>query len=231
MASTKSLEYVFPYRIETERVLKEVIKLNSEDGVAHYLLGNLLYDKRPNEAMESWRRAAEVDESMAMVWRNMAFAAFYHQKKPKRAIEYLNKAISLDNSNPLWYSELSKYYDASEEDYANNLAVLRKNLDVVKKDVAAPKTYVELLNLNGEFDTAINFLDTHHFRTWEGGRSIYWRYVDAHTLKAIELTKAENYADAITHLTKALEYPENLEVGKPTHDEKSAMIFYYLGLA
>ncbi|MEP3210634.1 MAG: DUF5107 domain-containing protein [Maribacter sp.] len=224
-----SLDYAFPYRQETETVLNKSIELNPQDVTAYYLLGNLLFDHRPNDAMEAWRKAGAIDNSIPMVSRNMAFGAFYTDKNPNQAIEYITQAISLDNSNPLWYAELSKYYDESDADFKENLDILRKNLDIVKNDVTAPKTYVELLNLNGDYDEAIQFLDEHHFRTWEGGRETYWHYVDAHTLKAKELLKKEDYQKAISHLERALEYPENLEVGKPTHDEKNAMIYYYMG--
>ncbi|MGI9543446.1 MAG: tetratricopeptide repeat protein, partial [Cyclobacteriaceae bacterium] len=56
-------------------------------------------------------------------------------------------------------------------------------------------------------------------------------YVDAHTLKALQLVDTKQYSEAITHLEAALLYPENLEVGKPTHDEKNALIYYYMGKA
>lgn len=228
-AEKSSLDYAFPYRPETETVLKKVIEKNPQDATAYYLLGNLLYDHRPTDAMNAWEKAGEIDNSIPMVARNMAFGAFYTDKDPNKAIEYITRAISLDNSNPLWYAELSKYYDESDADFNDNLAILRKNLDVAKNDVTAPKTYVELLNLSGDYDEAIQFLAEHHFRTWEGGRETYWHYVDTHTLKAKELIKSKDYEKAISHLGSALEYPENLEVGKPTHDEKNAMIYYYMG--
>lgn len=230
-AKSGSLEYAFPYRPETETVLQKAIELDAQNATANYLLGNLLYDKRPNDALAAWGKAGGIDTSIPMVWRNLAFGAFYHQKNPTQAIDYMTKAISLDNSNPLWYAELSKYYDESDSDYRQNLDILRTNLDIVREDVAAPKTYVELLNLDGNYDEAISFLDTHHFRTWEGGRETYWHYVDAHTLKARELIKNDKPQDAISHLERALLYPENLEVGKPTNDEKNAMIYYFMGEA
>jgi tetratricopeptide (TPR) repeat protein len=226
-----SLDYAFPYRPETETVLTKAVVMNPQDVTAYYLLGNLLYDHRPIEAMAAWQKAGEINSSIPMVPRNMAFGAFYTDKDPNKAIEHITRAISLDNSNPLWYSELSKYYDESDADFMENLEILKKNLSVVKKDVSAPKTYVELLNLSGDYDEAIQFLDEHHFRTWEGGRETYWHYVDAHTLKAMDLMKSKKYKKAISHLERALEYPENLEVGKPTHDEKNAMIYYYMGEA
>jgi tetratricopeptide (TPR) repeat protein len=226
-----SLNYAFPYRPETEMVLMKAIGMSPKDATAYYLLGNLLYDHRPKEAMEAWQMSGKISSSIPMVPRNMAFGAFYADKDPNKAIEHITRAISLDNSNPIWYSELSKYYDESDADFKENLAILKKNLSIVKKDVTAPKTYVELLNLSGNYDEAIQFLDQHHFRTWEGGRETYWHYVDAHTLKAKELLKDKDPRKAIYHLERALEYPENLEVGKPTHDEKNAMIYYFIGEA
>lgn len=231
LAKDKSLEYVFPYRQETEKVFENAIDIDPQDATAYYLLGNLLYDKRPADAMVAWQKASEIDSSIPMLWRNLAFGAFYHQNNPSKAIDYMTQAISLDNSYPLWYDELSKYYEVSDADFKDNLALLRNNLEIVKKDVSAPKTYVELLNLNGEYDEAIQFLNTHHFRTWEGGRETYWRYVDAHTLKARKLMDDKKNEAAVAELEKALLYPENLEVGKPTHDEKNAMIYYFMGNA
>ena len=231
LAKNLSLDYCFPYRQETEIVLNSAIQMDPQNATAYYLIGNLLYDNRPEDAIVSWKKSGEINNSIPMVWRNLAFGAFYYQKDVKSSIEYMTKAIELDNTNPLWFAELSKYYDASDADFRENLDILKKNLEVVKKDVAAPKTLVELLNLNGEYDASIQFLDNHHFRTWEGGRSIYWRYVDAHTLKALQLMDDKNNQDAVVHLNRALLYPENLEVGKPTHDEKNALIYYYMGEA
>ena len=45
-----------------------------------------------------------------MVWRNLAFGAFHHQKNPEKAIEYLTKALNDSPDHPYWYSELAEYY-------------------------------------------------------------------------------------------------------------------------
>ena len=230
LAESLSLDYVFPYRQETEQVLSQAIKIDPENVTAYYLLGNLLYDHRPADAIDAWEKAAEMDNSIPMVWRNLAFGAFYFERDNNKAINYITKAIQEDQDIPLWYNELSKYYDGSDADFKECLAILRANIDIVRKDVSAPKTFVKLLNLNGEYDEAIDLLGSHHFRTWEGGRSIYWHYVDAHTLKAMELSKEKKYKKAINLLESALLYPENLEVGKSSDDEKNALIYFYMGM-
>ncbi len=149
-----------------------------------------------------------------MVEKNLAFGAFYHENNNDKAITYLRSAMEEETDMSLWYAELAKYYELSNASFTESLAILSNNIDVVKQDVSAPKALVALYNLNGEYDEAIQFLNTHHFRTWEGGREIYWHYVDTHTLKAIELINDKEYESSITHLDSALLYPENLEVGQ-----------------
>lgn len=231
LAKKTSLDYCFPYREETEMVLNHALRLENKNADAYYLLGNLLYDKRPDEAIVAWNKAREINSNIPMVLRNLAFGSFYHKKDYDAAVENIIKAIELDNTNSLWYAELSKYFDASDLDFNTCLDILKENLSEAEKDIKAPKMYVELLNLNGEYDVALSFLKNHHFRTWEGGREIYWHYVNSNILKAIDLMKQEKYNDAITYLNQAFEYPENLEVGKSSTDEKNALIHYYLGEA
>ncbi|HEX2394916.1 MAG TPA: tetratricopeptide repeat protein, partial [Bacteroidales bacterium] len=139
------------------------------------------------------------------------------------------KAIETDPDNPIWYAELEKYCDFAQKDPASCIAVFEKNQGIVKQNTTAPQSLVKLYNVAGEFDKAIELLNTHHFRTWEGGRSIYWHYVDAHVMKAIQLSETGQYKEAINHLEQALLYPGNLEVGKGLHDERNAMILYYMG--
>ena len=121
---------------------------------------------------------------------NLVLAAFYHEHNVERAIEYMTRAIEEKNDIPVWYSELAQYYDASNKNFRECLAIFRKNIDVVKEDVAVPKSLVQFYNLDGDYDDAIDLLQTHHSRTLEGGRGIHWHYVDAHTLKALQLNRA-----------------------------------------
>jgi len=159
------------------------------------------------------------------------FGAFYHENDGDKAIKYIKKAIEIEGSHPIWYAEMENYYDLSNTDYKECLEIMANNEEVVKNDISAPKGLVKLYNLNGDYDKSIDLLEEHHFRTWEGGRIIYYHYVDAHTLKALELIKAEKLKEAISELEKATEYPENLEVGKPLDDERNAMIYYFMGQA
>ena len=230
-AEKLSIDYCFPYRKETLSVLEYIIQLDPEQAIPYYLLGNLLYDKRPADAIVAWEKALKADGNLGMVYRNLAFGAFYHENDMEKAIQYMKKAIEIDPDHAIWYAELEQYYDLSEEDYKECLAIMSAHIDVIKNDITAPKGLVKLFNLNGDYDKAINLLTEHHFRTWEGGRVIYYHYVDAYTLKALQLLENDQPKEAISLLEKAMEYPENLEVGKPLDDERNAMIYYFMGQA
>ena len=116
-AGKHSIDYCFPYREETLEVLEHIIELDPEQAIPYYLLGNLLYDKRPGDAMIAWNKAREIDDNFGMVWRNLAFGAFYHEHNIEKAIEYIKKAIEIDGDHPIWYAELENYYDLSNEDF------------------------------------------------------------------------------------------------------------------
>ena len=230
-ASKASFDYCFPFREETGNILKFAIEKDPSNAAAYYLLGNLLYDKRPNEAISAWQKAGEIKSDFSMVWRNLAFGAFYHEKNVDKAVGLIKKAIEGDSNQPRWYTELEVYYDQSSFDFNECLAIMEKNTDVLKKDITAPQSLVKLYNLNGEYDKAISFLNSHHFRTWEGGRDIHDYFIDAHTLKALALLSQNQYEAAIKELNTATLYPENLEVGKPLDDERNAMIYYFMAKA
>ena len=228
-AGKASFDYCFPFREETQNVLKYAVDNDPSNASAYYLLGNLLYDKRPSDALDAWQKAVQINNNFSMVWRNLAFGAFYHEKNIDKSVELIKKAIEGDKNHPRWYAELENYYDESRFDFKECLSIMEQNVDVVKGDVTAPQLLVKLYNLNGEYDKAIKLLETHHFRTWEGGREIHNFFVDSHSLKALELINKNQYEAAIKELNIAMLYPENLEVGKPLDDERNAMIYYLMG--
>ena len=228
-AAGKSPDYCFPYRKESKKVLEYAAVTLPDHALASYLLGNLLYDYRKDDAVAAWKNAVDADPGFSMIWRNLAFAAFHHQKDVDKAIDYLHKALEGDKNQPIWYAELAEYYDASDRDNNECLSLLEENIEVVRMDATAPKEMVKLLNLKGDYNKAIDLLNTHHFRTWEGGRIIHSYYVDAHVLRARERMEAGNHTGALEDLEAALLYPSNLEVGKTNDDERGAMIWYTMG--
>jgi tetratricopeptide (TPR) repeat protein len=108
-AEKLSIDYCFPYRKETLSVLEYIIQLDPEQAIPYYLLGNLLYDKRPSDAIVAWEKALKADGNLGMVYRNLAFGAFYHENDMEKAIQYMKKAIEIDPDHAIWYAELEQY--------------------------------------------------------------------------------------------------------------------------
>jgi len=71
----------------------------------------------------------------------------------------------------------------------------------------------------------------YHFHKWEGFGEIHNVYVDAHLLRGRQKYDRGDYAAALEDYLQALEYPLNLEVGKPYRDEGSWRVHYFIGTA
>jgi tetratricopeptide (TPR) repeat protein len=56
-------------------------------------------------------------------------------------------------------------------------------------------------------------------------------YVDAHLLRGVVGLKANRPAEALKDFEAALEYPDNLEVGRPNRDARSLQVHYFIGKA
>jgi tetratricopeptide (TPR) repeat protein len=230
-AAAQSIDYCFPYRFETEAVLNHAITMNPGDATAHYLLGNLLYDNRPAESVAHWQKATGLKQDFAMAWRNLAWGAFHLKKDGSQALKDLRKALSVDPANARWFGEFEAYFNESDADYREYLAMLEENIDVVRKDIDAAKTLAKMYNLDKNYDQAIAYLKETQFRSWENERLIYWYYVDAYQLRALKKLKHGQYQSAILDLELAMQHPDNLGVGKPFNDERNAMLYYTMGQA
>jgi tetratricopeptide (TPR) repeat protein len=122
-------------------------------------------------------------------------------------------------------------YEAGGVPAEKRLALLEKNHStVLSYDDALAREIVLYVQL-GRYDQAIDLLENHHFHIWEGGGMIHDVYVDAHLLRGQERFKAKKYQEALKDFEAALEYPNNLEVGKPFRDARASQVNYFIGTA
>jgi tetratricopeptide (TPR) repeat protein len=85
--------------------------------------------------------------------------------------------------------------------------------------------------LVGRYEQALQLLKTHRFRNWEGYGDVHDVYVDACLLAGEREIHAGKYHEALKDLHAALEYPENLEVGRPYHEGRLPEVDYWMGVA
>jgi len=58
--------------------LKTAINLNPSDGKAHYYIGNILYEKQPEFAIESWKTAVKLNSDLAVAFRKFGWGCYSH---------------------------------------------------------------------------------------------------------------------------------------------------------
>ncbi|HNQ87308.1 MAG TPA: DUF5107 domain-containing protein [Verrucomicrobiota bacterium] len=217
-------DFCFPFRLEEERILHQALGWNPEDARGWYYLGNLLYDRQPERAIEAWERARTLQPSFALVHRNLGLAYAQTRRDPAAAVESLEQAVALNPAEPRFHYELDLQYEAAGAALAKRLAVLTQHHDVVAQRDDALTREIRLLIAAGETDRALSLLQTHRFHNWEGSSEIHDVYVDARLRRGRDLARAGQLRQALDEYTAALEYPDNLEVGRPHRDRRAPLV-------
>jgi len=231
LAAAMPADYCFPYRNESIPVLRQAAEQNPQDALALCYLGNLLYDIQPQRAITAWEQSQQRDSTLALVHRNLGFAYMRVENNNSKALTSYRKALALKPQDPRLYYEMDVLSAAIGIPPKKRLDVLMQNLPVVESRDDALAQVADLLVQTGQYDKAINLVTTHHFHTWEGGGSIYDVYRNAFMLRGLEFMRKRNYKKALRDFQAALDYPRNLEVGRPLNDVDAARPWYYIGLA
>jgi tetratricopeptide (TPR) repeat protein len=230
-ASQMPSDYCFPFRWESRDVLEQALKKNPGDPKAFYYLGNLLFDHQPEEAIKRWEKSVALDSRFAPAHRNLGLAYARVYNDVARAIESMEKACAFASSEPRLYYELDLMYEAGGVSSEERLALLIENHEIVKKRDDALSREIGLLVQLEDYDRAIELLQIHHFHVWEGGGRIHSVYVDAHLLRGLQSFSSGDNESALKSFLAALEYPENLEVGRPVRGGGEPKVQYFVGTA
>lgn len=229
-AARLSSDYCFPFRIESIEVLRRAMEVNPADDRAPYYLGNLLYDIQPEEAIKAWERSRDIDPGFALTHRNLAFAYARVLHDPRRAQASMEKAVALD-ARPRFVVELDQINASLGVRPADRLAVFDAHPEAARQRDDAMAHVIRLHILLGHYDQAIEMLSTRKFNVWEGGENMaHDEWVDAHLLHGDREFHQSRYADALKDYEAALEYPENLAVGRPLGGGRSAVAYWFVAL-
>jgi len=228
-ASQKPADYCFPFRAETVDVLLRAQEVNPDDGRAPYYLGNILFDLQPERAVEYWEQSVLIDDSFYLSQRNLGMASARVNNDITKAVQHMEKAAKLNPEEPRLFYELDLLYETDKKPQRDRLKILVEHHDVVKERDDSYSREILLLVETGDYSRAIELLRNHHFHVWEGGGQIHNVYVDAHIFRGCESFQKKHYDEALLDYLKALEYPKNLEVGRPANGGRAAQIFYFIG--
>jgi len=222
----------FPNRLEEIGILQWAKQANPADAKVPYYLGNLFYDKRQYpDAIAYWEQSVAVDDHFPTAFRNLAIANFNKLNNPEKALQYYEKAFSLDQTDARILMELDQLYKRLNRAPQERLRFLENHLELVLERDDVYLERITLYNFMGENEKALELLTARKFHPWEGGEGrVTEQYV--YSLMALSQKKCASgaYAEAIALLEQAQVYPYNLGEGKLFGAQEND-IFYWLGCA
>lgn len=221
-------DFVFPNRLEAILALRAALEVNPKDACANHYLGNLFYDKRQYHlAQNHWEQAAKLNPKFPTTWRNLALVYYNKRNDAAKAVEAMEKAFFLDETDARVLMELDQLYKKMQRPHAERLAFLQNYPDLIAQRDDLVLEEITLLNQCGEYKAAKAKLDAHQFHPWEGGEGkVPAQYQISRVEMAKQAIKAGKYDDAIALLNECLIYPHNLGEGKLYGAQEND--FYYL---
>jgi len=227
-ASGLSTELCFPYGDESVKALLFALSKNPDDATAAYLLGNALADYQHEEAVRCWKLAAKHNPDASIIYRNIAYIQANHLQDMPAALDNIMHAISLEPSEPRYFSEADLYMSYASLTAEELAAFLAEYGDMGKDIIDIQLMQVKLDIYNKNYDKAIDLLANMQYHIEEGATfnpHVYW--FDAHLQRGRQLMQEKKYKDAEAYFLKAMEFPANLEAER---NNKVGIAWYYLGM-
>jgi tetratricopeptide (TPR) repeat protein len=222
--------FVFPHRIESERVLNAALERLPKNGKLLYYLGNLLCSRdRHDEAIALWERASRTERDMSVIHRNLGRSYWQLFRDPDRAIRAYNLALRCDPDDYKLYCELDTIYArlglyGEREKLIGSIPQKLMENDMIAERAAG--FYTD----SARYDEALEILLNTHFFPWEfytEGRSLY---EDVTIGRGIAFMERGDFESALSSFEDFLKYPRNIGVGRPLRS-RHAEALYRIGLA
>ena len=228
-AAEQSVDYIFPYRLGTVNVLNTALKYNPTDGNACYFIGNILYDKQPELAMKHWEKAVQLNPGLSLAYRNLGWGYFYHYEDVLNAISYYEKAIALNKSEAMFYTELSELYERNNVPTETRIKIFDGSGDVVKNRDDSYQWFIENLILAGQAGKAVELLEGTDFAYREGSSRSRNVKINARLMVGKQHFNNKDYQKALDYFLNARITKE--EAGNDRQGDQSMQVEYHIGLA
>ncbi len=231
-AATLKSDYCFPSSLEEMIALQAAIAVTPEDGMAHYYLANLFYDKRQHSlAISHWQQAAKLVPQFATIFRNLGLAYFNNLNDAEKALAAYEKAFELNSTDGRVLFEYDQLRKKLNHPLRGRLNFIEKHSELIQQRDDLTVEWMTLKNLVGEHKAVVELLEHRWFTPWEGGEGkVVMQYETAHIALGHQALKNEQYQLALTHFQACKVYPDNLGEGKMVTTPENN-IDYFIGLA
>lgn len=220
----------FPNKLDDIPVLEDAAKY-PESAKALYYLGCLYYDKLQFEKAQAlWEASIEKDDTFATAHRNLGLALYNKAGDANGALEHFKRAFALDPTDARVFLELDQLQKRMGVSANDRLAQYEAHRALVEERDDTMLELVTLYNLTGQHQQALDTIQSHIFRPWEGAEGrISGQYKLALRSLAGEAIRAKAYEKAKALLLQGFEYPSCLGEGR-LEGTKDNDLYYALGV-
>ncbi len=227
--SEQSVDYCFPFRLETINVLETALRYTPGDSRAYYYLGNILYDKQPEKAIGYWEQAVKYGPELAIAHRNLGWGYYHQLGDGLKAIASYEKAMSLKKDEPVYYEELDALYEMSNAPVEKRLKMFEGNNETVSGRDDAFARQLTVLTLAGKPETAVEYLTGRKFSYREGDSRVRDNIIDAHLMLGKKYFAGKDFKKALDEFLLA-QVPEE-EAGGSRSGNRNIQVDYFIGTA
>jgi len=220
-------DYVFPSRPEELEILKYAIRENPGDAYARLHIGNLCaHLGRPEESGDHWQKAAELNPSLSVAYRNLGLQAWAAADDLATAERFYKKAIEARPRDQTLYRDLAEILMAQGR-RPDAIWVLEstpyEKLPRADILIMLAQAYLD----EQRYSRVIELLEsTPYFVNWEGQTITWDLYHRAHMKRGRSRFDARDLAGALRDFEDALSYPENIGVGRSNRPQEAAAQYW-----
>ncbi|WP_127579502.1 DUF5107 domain-containing protein [Paenibacillus koleovorans] len=217
-AESSSIDYVFPtLGLTLDAVQDAIARLGAEAVHARYLAGLIYYSvERMPEAIAMWSECVKAGMSSSVVYRNLGLTLIAVGRSDE-AIGCLEQGLGFQPFNPDIVLFLNRLYrDRGWID--KRLKLIEAIPDPSRVDEKLARVLITVYNDTGDYDKAVELLETRSFRAWEieENPDMNLKLLQHQTWlgKADIAMKARQWDEAIRCLEKATSYGSNTQLAR-----------------
>jgi tetratricopeptide (TPR) repeat protein len=228
-AEAAPTDLVFPSRLEELAAAEHAMKAGTGPRAAYYAGLVLMRLMRYDDAIARWQQAIDTKDDNALVRRCLAVTLAQVKQNRQDAIGQLERAIAIDPHQPGLYLDLADM-DSRAGHQADARDVLVQAMQKVPPTDALVTALAAAHLAVGEYRLAAKAFADHRFNVAEGRYGAHDDYAIAWVGVALQALARNAPLEALGALDEALEYPENLSIGRTDDPQDEAMIHFWRGV-